>query len=313
MRLGQDRYLAMLKTAFGNDILKWLSDASVIEVMLNPDGRLWVEHLAGEKRFTGTEIPAERAETLIKLVASYKGLVIDEKNPEVATELPIGGARFQGWLPPVVDQPTFAIRQQATKIFTLENYVQEGALSQKHQKVLIDAIQTRQNIIVIGGTGSGKTTLTNALLHELKGADDRVLILEDLPELQVDVDDKVHMVTTPMVSMRQLVKGSLRMRPDRIIVGEVRDGVALDMLKAWNTGHPGGICTLHANSVESAPLRLENLIQEVVMNVSRELIVEAVDLLVFIARDKQGKHKVQNLARLDGFDINKGGYQISLV
>ncbi|MDA7742533.1 ATPase, T2SS/T4P/T4SS family, partial [Francisellaceae bacterium] len=154
----------------------------------------------------------------------------------------------------------------------------------------------------VGGTGSGKTTFSNALLDILTGTDDRILVIEDLPELQVRVDDLVTMTTTSHVSMRDLVKGSLRMRPDRIIIGEVRDGAALDLLKAWNTGHPGGVCTIHANSVESVPYRLEDLIQEAVITVPRSLILQSVDLIVFISRDKAGKRKITDISELKGYE-----------
>lgn len=307
----RDRYLAMLETAFGQEVMPWFEDDAVIEIMLNPDGKLLVERFGQGKQFTGASLPYDRAETIIKLVASYKNLVIDEANPEIATEIPFAGARFQGWLPPVVEQPTFTIRKRATQIYTLDDYVKQGALSKAKQKQLVKALKDKLNIIIVGGTGSGKTTFANALLHELNGSDERILILEDLPELQVAVADKVHMVTTPTVNMRQLVKGSLRMRPDRIIVGEVRDGAALEMLKAWNTGHPGGICTLHANSVKSTPGRLEDLIQEVVVNIPRNLILEALDIVVFIKRNKAGEHRVETIAKLVDFAHNQ--YQFKAV
>lgn len=305
------RKLNMLKTAFGDQVLEYLYDDTTIEIMLNPDGRVHYEKLGEGKQISNIILTPQQAENIVKLVAAYKNGVADEKNPEVATDLPFGGARFQGWLPPVVHQATFSIRRRAKSIFTLDEYVKQGALTQTQSDYLKRAVLERKNIIIVGGTGSGKTTFANALLDVLHGADDRILVLEDLPELQVRVDDLVDMTTSTYVSMHDLVKGSLRMRPDRIIIGEVRDGAALDLLKAWNTGHPGGICTLHANSAESTPYRLEDLIQEAVVTVPRNLILQAIDLITFIQRDKKGIRRITDIMELVGFDGEK--YQLKSV
>ncbi|MFZ9035034.1 MAG: P-type conjugative transfer ATPase TrbB [Francisellaceae bacterium] len=298
----KDRQLRMLETAFGKDIMTYLHDEQILEVMLNPDGRLHYERVGEGKVATDIYLTAEQSENIIKLVASFKNKVADEKTPEVATELPFQGARFQGWLPPVVSQACFAIRRRAIAIFTLDQYVEQGALTQSQASYLKQAVAAHKNIVIVGGTGSGKTTFANALLAELSGTEDRVLVIEDLPELQVEVQDLVSMTTTLYVSMRDLVKGSLRMRPDRIIIGEVRDGSALELLKAWNTGHPGGICTIHANSVESTPYRFEDLIQEAVVTVPRTLILQAIDIIVFIERDKSGKRRITNIVELVGYE-----------
>ena len=305
----KNRQYHMLETAFGSEIMQYLRDDKVIEVMLNPDGRLHYERAGEGKVATDTYIPAEQAENIIKLVAAYHNSVADTQHPEVATELPFESARFQGWLPPVVHRATFAIRRRAIAIFTLDQYVEQGVISPEQKQVLCQAIEDKRNMVIVGGTSSGKTTFANALLDQLYGSPDRVLVLEDLPELQVRVDDLVTMRTSDTVSMRDLVRGSLRMRPDRIVIGEVRDGAALDLLKAWNTGHPGGLCTVHANSVESAPHRLEDLLQEVVVTVPRTLILQAVDLIVFICKEKDGSRKVKNIVELTGYE--NGHYQFN--
>ena len=216
----------------------------------------------------------------------------------IATDIPFLGARFQGWIPPIVTQPTFSIRKRATQIFNLDHYVSKQIVSPQQAAFLKDAVTHHKNIIIAGGTSSGKTTFANALLDVLSGTEERILVLEDLPELQILAEDIVTLNTSENISMRDLVKGSLRMRPDRIIVGEVRDGAALELLKAWNTGHPGGICTLHANSVESTPYRLEDLIREVSVSIPHYLIAEAIDIVVFIERLKDGSRRVGSIGSL---------------
>ena len=301
-------YLKMLQTAFGPEVMTLLENEEVIEIMLNPDGQLIVEKLYKGKNPTGIFIPEDRSENIIKLVASFKNKIADEDSPEVSTEIPFGGARFQGWLPPVVAKPTFAIRKKATHIFTLEDYLEKKSLTSENLLLLRQAVKERRNIVIVGGTGSGKTTFANALVSELNGSADRILVLEDLPELQIKAEDVVFMCTTPKVSMRDLVKGSLRMRPDRIIIGEVRDGAALELLKAWNTGHPGGICTIHANSAEATPYRFEDLIQEVVTTVPRNLILQAIDLIVFIERNQDGRREIKQIQILEGYDEQNKKY-----
>lgn len=294
-----NRHLQMLQTAFGKAVMELLQRDDVIEVMLNPDGHIWVDSLTYGKYDTEHVIAALRAHNIIKLVATYQDSSVDSEHPELACELPGSGERFQGWLPPIVEQPCFAIRKRALKILSLDEYRQGGGLSAEQHQRLIDAVNNHLNIIVAGGTSSGKTTFANALLNELKATNDRLLVLEDLPELQVSAPDTVKLRTSAEKSMRDLVRGVLRMRPDRIIIGEVRDGAALDMLKAWNTGHPGGICTIHANSAQSVTARLEDLIREVVATVPQRLIYQAIDLIVFMERNRDGQHCVQEIVDMD--------------
>ncbi|MEI8055048.1 MAG: P-type conjugative transfer ATPase TrbB [bacterium] len=290
------RHLDMLTTSFGSDIAALLENPDVIEIMLNPDGKLWAEEYGKGKYFTDIVFNPKQSANIIKLIAAYHQEIADYEHPEVACELPESRSRFQGWLPPVVVAPTFTIRKRAVRIFTLDNYVADGSLTEEQATQLRTAIKERKNILVAGGTGSGKTTFVNALLYELKDCKDRVIVLEDLPELQVTVADCVKLMATSEISMRDLVKGVLRMRPDRIIIGEVRDGSALELLKAWNTGHPGGICTIHANSPEATISRLEDLVHEVVSVVPAHLIREAIDIIVFMQRDHAGNYKISSVA-----------------
>lgn len=294
----QQRHLKLLEHALGEDILAWMDDDDVIEIMLNPDGRLVLERLSSGKVMTGKVLMEEPAAQIIKLVASWQQEEVGSHNPIVSAVLPIKHARFQGLLSPVVSAPSFSIRKRCSQVFSLDDLLQQGAITSRVKDMLERAIADKKNIIIAGGTSSGKTTFANALLAELDNTDDRVLILEDLPELQVMAEDKIQMVTTDTVGMRDLVKNSLRLRPDRIIIGEVRDGAALELLKAWNTGHPGGVCTLHANSIGSIVSRIEDLLLEVVATVPQRLIAEAVDVLVYLAKDKNAKRCVTGLAQL---------------
>lgn len=285
----------MLTTSLGEDIVALMNDDDIIEVMLNPDAKLWAESLTKGKFFTGKKIGATQASNIIKLVAASRKLLVDVDNPEVASELPRSGARFQGWVPPVVDFPSFTIRKRATLIYSLQDYVVAGSLQQNEADFLTRAVRQRKNIVIAGGTASGKTTFANALLHELRTSNDRIIILEDLAELQITAPDCVKLTTSHNVKMRDLVRGVLRMRPDRIIIGEVRDGAALELLKAWNTGHPGGVCTVHANSPVATFTRLRDLVQEVINVVPERLIQEAIDIIVFMQRDGQGKYKITSI------------------
>lgn len=291
------RQQQMLSTAFGSVIMGLLQEADVIEIMLNPDGCLWVERFASGKTKDPQGFSAAQAENMVKLVAAAHDIVVNHKHPELACELSYTGARFQAWLPPVTASACFTIRKPAVRVFTLDDYIQTGGITEQQVAQLKEAVQARKNILIAGGTGSGKTTFSNALLHELAGNNERIIILEDLPELQLHAPDVVKMRTSDEKSMRDLVKGVLRMRPDRIIIGEVRDGAALELLKAWNTGHPGGLCTIHANSATSALTRLEDLVREVVATVPTHLIDEAIDLVVYIERDQQ-QYRIAELLTL---------------
>jgi type IV secretion system protein VirB11 len=233
--------------------------------------------------------------------------------PIVSAELPPhgdgAGERFEGLLPPVALAPCFSIRKPAKRLYTLIDYVNDGIMSADTARLLSLAVVARRNILVVGGTSSGKTTLANALLAEMGHLDERVILIEDTRELQCPAADTVALRTRAgLVSMADLVRSTLRLRPDRIIVGEVRGPEALDMLKAWNTGHPGGIATVHANSAVSALYRIEQLVQEAVVTVPRRLIAEAIDMIVFIA-GRGTARRVETLARVVGLDPD-GGYAV---
>ena len=253
----------MLRTALGPAIAGFLDDPMTVEVMLNPDGRLWVDRLSEGLADSGKMLSAADGERIVRLVAHHVGVEVHSLSPRVSAELPETGERFEGLLPPVVAAPTFAIRKPAVAIFTLEDYVIAGTMTFMQAEALRQAVATRANILVAGGTSTGKTTLTNALLAEVAKTSDRVVIIEDTRELQCAASNLVAMRTKDGVaSLSDLVRSSLRLRPDRIPIGEVRGAEALDLLKAWGTGHPGGIGTIHAGTGIGALRRLEQLIQE---------------------------------------------------
>jgi P-type conjugative transfer ATPase TrbB len=311
--LSVERRRAMLRSAMGPAITAALSDANVIEIMVNPDGALRVDLLGEGRVDTEIRLEAAQVERIIRLVASHARTEVHAAAPIVSAELPPhgegAGERFEGILPPVSLAPCFSIRKPAAKIYTLLDYVTDGIMPAETARLLSLAVVERKNILVAGGTSSGKTTLANALLVEMAHLDERVILIEDTRELQCAAPDVVALRTRiGSVSMADLVRSTLRLRPDRIIVGEVRGREALDMLKAWNTGHPGGIATVHANSGPAALYRLEQLVQEAVVTVPRRLIAEAIDMIVFISGRGLAR-RVDMVARVAGLDPD-GGYAV---
>jgi type IV secretion system protein TrbB len=306
----QQRLYAKLCRELGPSTLAALADPDVTEVMCNPDGCVWIESHAQGMREIGDRLTETQIESLIGTVAALLGTVVHGRAPIVEGELPINGYRFEGILPPVSTAPTFVIRKSASRIYGLEDYVKSGILTAAHQRVLLDGVRDRQNILIAGGTASGKTTLANALMREIVAHGDpteRIVILEDTRELQCEARNAVQLHTGDVADLTRLVRVTMRLRPDRIIVGEVRGGEALALLKAWNTGHPGGITTVHANSAAAALLRLDSLVQESGVPPQPSLVAETVDLVVFIVRTPEGR-RVRELARVNAYDVARGSY-----
>lgn len=300
----------MLRTALGGEIVRWLAEPAVIEVMLNPDGRLWIDRLGVGLTATGGLMTAADGERIIRLVAHHVGAEVHCGAPRVSAELPDGGERFEGLLPPVVAAPSFAIRKPAIAVFTLSDYVAAGIMSAKEAGMLAGAVRAKKNILVAGGTSTGKTTLTNALLAEVAAGEDRIVLIEDTRELQCAAPNLVSLRTKDGVAtLSDLVRSALRLRPDRIPIGEVRGAEALDLVKAWGTGHPGGIGTIHAGSAIGTLRRLEQLIQESVVTVPRALIAETIDVIAVLVRDGTGR-RLAELAEVRGLD-GAGEYALS--
>jgi len=299
------RRIQMLRTAMGPVIATALDDPDVVEMMLNPDGSLWIDRLSGGRMSMDVAMSVADGERIIRLVAAHVGAEVHKDKPLLTAELPETGERFEAVLPPAsTGGPTFALRKRAIGVIGLERYIQDAILTDVQATFLRRAVHERRNILIAGGTSTGKTTLANALLAEIALTGDRVLVLEDTVELQCAAHDHVSLRTLPgLVTLRDLVRTTMRFRPDRIVVGELRGGEALDMVKAWGTGHPGGITTIHADSPQIALLRIEQLILEVARTPPRALIAEAVNVVVFIA-GRGRKRRVEAIAHVVGFDAN---------
>lgn len=284
------RLVRKLQDALGDQLCVALDDPTVVEIMLNPDGKLFIERL-GHGIAPAGEMLAATAEIVIGSVAHALNSEADDEQPIISGELPIGGHRFEGLLPPVVRGPTFTIRRRASKLIPLDDYVSARVMTATQADIIRNAVASKLNIVISGGTGSGKTTLANAVIAEIADTapEDRLLVLEDTAEIQCGGENVVALHTSDTVDMARLLKSTMRLRPDRIIVGEVRDGAALTLLKAWNTGHPGGVATIHANSAESALRRLEQLTAEASQQPMQDVIGEAVDLIVSIERTPKGR------------------------
>lgn len=298
-----NRRQMMLRSACRGAVGAALDADDVIEILANADGSVWVERAGIGIAQEHETLDADARERIIRLVASSIGEPCDRNAPIVSAELPGTGERFEGVLPPVSEGPCFAIRKAAATPFTLDDYTEQGSLAPAIADALRQHLRSRSSILIAGGTSSGKTTFTNALLAEAALMDDRVVILEDTRELRCAARNSIALRThRDTAKLTDLVRSTMRLRPDRIIVGEVRGGEALDLLKAWNTGHPGGITTLHANSAEAALGRLEQLVSEATHANPSALIAEAIDVIVFMAR-RDGVRRVEQALRVTGLTV----------
>ncbi|HEK2876535.1 TPA: P-type conjugative transfer ATPase TrbB [Proteus mirabilis] len=304
MNTGDDKKISdlakMLWREF-NIIAPYLRDETTIEIMLNPDGNIWVEQI-GKPMFSIGEMSLYNAQSLFATIAHSMGKTIDNRHPCLEGTLLINDARFEGFYPPVSSAPTFAIRKKPKKIFSLDDF----KLTENQKSTMITWVKERKNILVVGGTSSGKTSFSNAFIDLMAQftPDDRIVILETLDEIQCRAKNYSKLIETMDVTMNQLLRGVMRYRPDRIIVGEVVDAAALSMLKAWNTGHDGGLCTIHADSALEGFDRLYDLIEESGINMSERvnrLIGRAIDGVVFLKRE-QGVRVVKEVANVTEFN-----------
>jgi P-type conjugative transfer ATPase TrbB len=305
----QERRLdELLRRQLGAKILAAIVDPQITEIIVNEDGRVWFESYGKGMHEAGLRLAPSQIESLIGTVAASLGIVANADSPIVEGELSIAGIRFEGLLPPVARKPCCVMRKPSQVLYTLDDYIRDGILEETHAQVLREAIDQRLNIVVAGGTGSGKTTLAGAMISEMVERTDpneRYVIIEDTLEIQCRANNLVQLHTAESADMTRLVRTTMRLRPDRIIIGEVRGAEALALLKAWNTGHPGGVTTIHANSAKAALTRLLSLVQEAGVPPQPELIAETINLIVFIVRVARGR-RINEVVRVDGYSPANG-------
>lgn len=302
----------MLECNLGADILKCMHDDDVFEVIVNPDGMLWVDTFSSGFVNTGIRIEPETTKRIIYCVASLSGQVIDlAKDPSLQADIPsshlFANARFQAELPAIVEAPSFNIRKHSKNVFTLNDYVEQGTMTERQREIIIQSIHEGKNLIAAGGTKSGKTTLLNAILSEISNLGERIITIEDTKELNCTATNKVALYTTDAVDMDSLLRKTLRLSPNRIVVGEVRGKEALTLIDAWSTGHRGGCSTVHSNSALETLFRLEEMVSRVSLTPQQAAISRAIDVVVYL-RYKNTNRKLEEIVAVDGFDNVKKEY-----
>jgi len=316
----QKRLHKKIASELGCEVIDALNDKNVIEIMLNDDGSLWIEKLGNSPQKLKNHSCS--AQSAIHTIASMLNTSVTFDNPILECELPLDGSRFEALVPPVAERPIFTIRKKPIKVFTLEEYESEGILNKVAYKndfslnympdsltkkeVIEYAVKHKKNILIVGSTGSGKTTLTNAIIDEIVNVhpEDRLIIIEDTNEIQCNAQNKVTLRAkrgNPNKDLLRLLMATMRLRPDRILIGEVRDKTALELLKAWNTGHPGGCVTIHADSALLGLKRMEQLISEATPTPMPELIGEVIDIVIFITKTKSSRI-VAEILEVRGYD-----------
>ena len=310
IEVAKDRRLHMLITVMGQ-MSDYLINPLITDIILNPDQMLWVEKIGEGRIKTDIKISESNAASIIKLIATQTDQgEISKTNPIISTEIPGCGYRFEGVMPPITETPSFCIRKSATTIFSLEDYLKKNILTKEEVKYIKNCVKNYKNIMIAGGTGSGKSTLANAILQEIATYQDRLIIIEDTRELKCDIENITYMKSNDHIDMTRLLKSAMRQDPDRIVVGEVRGSEALALLKAWNTGHPGGITTLHANNAINALTRLEQLILEGINTPQHKLIAESVDVVIYIKKINSKQRKVTEIIEINDYVENK--YQVRI-
>lgn len=305
------RLMDTFQFTLGDDILGFLEDKDVFELMVNPDSKLWIDTFSRGRVDTGIVIEPQMSKQIIYQVASLTDQICTNENPTLAAELP-DGSRFQGFLPRVVKAPAFNIRKHSSRIMTLDDYVKQGIMTIRQQEIIKQAIADKKNIIAAGGTKSGKTTFLNAILEETSKTNDRIVMIEDTPELQCSAPNVLSLRTTDTINQEHLLKCTLRATPDRIVVGEVRGGEALALLDAWSTGHGGGCSTVHSNNAMQTLNRLQGMISRVSLTPQQSTIAEAVDIVVYL-KLRGNKRQIEEIIEVIGFDEDKKQYLVKKI
>jgi type IV secretion system protein TrbB len=298
----------LLRRQLGPQLLAAIADPAITDILVNEDGRVWFEAHGKGMFEAGFALMPSQVESLIGTVAAALGTVADVDHPIVEGELTLDRIRFEGFIPPVVRRCCLALRKPAQVHYTFDDYVRDRIITEAQAENFRQSIDRRENILIAGGTGSGKTTLAGALLNETvmrSDPNERYVIIEDTLEIRCRAQNVVQLHTAEAADLGQLVRATMRLRPDRIIIGEVRGAEALALLKAWLTGHPGGVTTIHANSARAALTRLASLVQEAGVPPQPELIAETIHVIAFIARTAAGR-RVTELVRVEGYDPRAG-------
>lgn len=306
MTKSQNNLLDLLEISLGKEVLSYLAKDTVTEITMNDDGTVWIDTLDKGWVLTDIRLEEEAVYSIIALVANSVNQEVTIQTPIVSAELPGSGFRFEGNIPGISSRSVFNIRKYSILNFILDDYVKANIMSENQKKVIEEAVKFHRNILVVGGTGSGKTTLCNAILSEIAKYEERIIIIQDTNELKCACPNRLFLRSNQYVSMRDLLTSTLRRTPRRIVIGEVRDGAALNVLKAWNTGHPGGLCTLHADSAELGLFQLEGYVSEVSQNSQRDTIARTVDLIVDLQKEGVGR-KVRGIIQVEGLD-DSGNY-----
>lgn len=319
----------VLDVVLGTELVTLFNRGDITEIYVNSDG--YIRYLSGTegKVITNISLTDKQRAAIIELIAGQADKIVNEDIPSISTEIRGYGYRFQGELPPIVKTPEFNIRKRATIVFTLDDYVANGTITENYKDYIENAVILRKNILIVGGTATGKTTFLNAILEAMARLSPfhRIISLEDLPELQCSASDYSPMFTKQETNsekaikynMTRLLRECMRRSPDRIVIGEVRYGCAYTMLKAWNTGHPGGACTVHANSAMSGINRIKSLAQEDPDSSGdiKELIGDAIDVIVSIVHTDLGNGKrgriVNEIIEVESFSEEKNTYITNII
>lgn len=286
------------------EIYEYLFDPLVTEIDINPDNKIFIQKLGLGAVNTGKLAKPEDTKNLIQVLASLESQVVNPDNPRISTILPIGAARFEGLVPPVALNPSCTIRKKIITILSLDDYISQGFLGTTEKDLIVEYVKKKKNILIVGGTNTGKTTFANAILKEMEadGGKERLLFIEDIRELQSKNDNNVFLQVIPGIfSPKDALKSALRYTPDRIIYGEVRGAEAFDLINAFNSGHKGGICTIHANDCRGGLEKVETYIMYEKDKPLSSLISRTIDVIITMTISKN-KRELDSIAEVLGHE-----------